>query len=655
MKVGLILAVREQRYSNPYAALGLGYVAASVRANLPDVKVVIKERLEDVIKSRPDVVGISSPTENYSVAVEYAKKIKEALGVPVVIGGVHISILPQSLDEHIDVGVVGEGEKTFVELLRSIIDNGGIRHEALMSIPGLCFRDADSTFHKTAPRELEQNLDALPRPNLEELPFFHNTPGGTCVVSSRGCPYHCSFCISEKFHQKYRSLSDERIADDVEELAAGMGFKHIVFYDDLLIANKRKVLSLISLLREKGLLGKIAFSCAVRANLIDEEMCILLKAMNVVSVGMGVESFSDKMLVYYNKAGVDAATNQQALDLLHAYGITVNPSFIFAAPVETKDDMLTTLRAVYRNFQDGKLNSPTWAPLIPYPGTKIWDHALERRIVSEQMDWDRYQHHFYLCEEVSQEEFRELMDEWLVKFTLLLANEPSKGGTFIIRDRAALLKKIDELRPRLASRRDPEIGDDLILRFKASDLPKVDKNGRIAAALSDEQSLKAFLAQIAEHGDAMLKIADKVEDWDKSAAFTIRTREQAVRSLAARVNEITQGKLWKTALFLRKIRVLLAPPRSGRARAMHRIVDIALAPYRKIKARKKLRKDAMAVRPAPAIPDADRTSRLIRLDPPAEQTGVRHSPATTHRRGPECDRVPVEVGANADRVASDDR
>ena len=378
MKVGLILANRE-KYSSPFTALGLGYLAASVRDKLPNVKVVIKEHLDDLIGERPDLIGISSSTESYSIAIKYAKTIKETLRVPVIIGGVHISMLPESLDDNFDVAVIGEGEKTFVELLQSILQNHGIRHEALLSIRGLYFKGADSKYYRTPPREREQDLDSLPAPLFDELPNFFKTPGGTCIVSSRGCPYHCTFCISEKFHQQYRSLSSERVANDIEDLVVNKGFKHITFYDDLLIANRKKVISLISLLREKGLQGKVGFSCAVRANLIDEEMCILLKALNVAGVGMGIESFSDNVLTYYNKTGVTGEINQRALDLLSAYGIVANPSFIFAAPVETKEDMLVTLRQIYKNFREGKINSPTWSTLIPYPGTKIWDYALAAR------------------------------------------------------------------------------------------------------------------------------------------------------------------------------------------------------------------------------------------------------------------------------------
>jgi len=464
--VGLILATRfDKGYSHSFGPLGLGYLASNVRKELKNVNIVMKESLDEIIAEKPRLIGISAQSENYSIAVNYAKTIKSALNIPVVIGGIHISMLPESLDDNFDVAVIGEGESTFVELIQSYLDNNGLNIDSLMNIPGLLFK-VDGVLQMTPSREVVKNLDLLPRPIYEELPFYRKS-SVACIVTSRGCPYHCTFCISEKFSKRYRHLSAEVVSNDIEELVIRNGIKHIVFYDDLLIADKKRLLSLISNLREKNILGKVSFSCAVRANLVNNEICHLLKELNVVDLGMGIESFSDKILRYYNKTGVTGEINQRALDLLHNAGITVNPSFIFAAPIETKEDMLITLRGIYSNFRDGKLGSPTWATLIPYPGTKIWDYAVERGIVSNDMDWNNYgatQSTMYLCEEVSLSEFNQLMDEWVTKFTLLLRNYPDKGGHFVVRNEAELQDKIKYLFPILIKRNIKELGDDLILQ-----------------------------------------------------------------------------------------------------------------------------------------------------------------------------------------------
>lgn len=467
--VGLILATRfDQGYSHSFGPLGLGYLAASVRKHLPGVKIVMREKLADLIALKPDLIGISSQSENYAIAIQYAKRIKAELDVPVVLGGVHITMLPESLHEAFDLGVVGEGETTFVELLRSMLQHHGLRREALSAIPGLCYRD-QGRLHRTAPRELVKDLDTLPPPVLEELPF-HRKSHMVCLVSARGCPYHCTFCISEKFSQRYRSLSFERVANDVEYWISRKGVKHVVFYDDLLIANKKRVQGLIRRLRDKRLLGRCTFSCAVRTNLIDEEMCCLLKELGVTDLGMGVESFSDRILSYYNKTGCTGEVNQHAIDLLHAAGIKVNPSLIFGAPIETREDMLITLRKVFENLRDGKINGPTYATLIPYPGTKIWDYALQRGVVSLDMDWDKFakvQSTLYLCEEVSQAEFHTLLTEWRTRISLLLWYQPERGGSFVTHNRQEVARQAEKLASLLPYRDQSELGDDLIFEFAA--------------------------------------------------------------------------------------------------------------------------------------------------------------------------------------------
>jgi anaerobic magnesium-protoporphyrin IX monomethyl ester cyclase len=466
IKVGLILATRfDEGYNNSFSPLGLGYLAASVRESLPNVTIVMKERIDDLIQEKPELIGISAQSEHYSIAIGYANKIKNILNIPVIIGGVHISMLPESFDDNFDVAVIGDGESTFVELLRSFLDNNGFRINALMNIRGLLFKVA-GFLKMTPPREAVKNLDLLPKPIYEELPFYNKSPVA-CIVTSRGCPYHCTFCISEKFSKFYRHLSSESVSNDIEELVRAKGVKHIVFYDDLLVADTKRLASLLYSLRKKKILGEVSFSCAVRANLVNHEVVYFLKELNVVDLGMGIESFSDKILRYYNKTGITGEVNQRALDLLYEAGLTVNPSFIFAAPIETKEDMLMTLRKIFINFKEGKLGSPTWATLIPYPGTKIWDYAAEKGIVSNNMDWNNYQatqSTMYLCEEVSLSEFNQLMDEWVTKFSLLLKNIPERGGHFVVRNDAELQDKIKYLFPILNKREEKEMGDDLILQ-----------------------------------------------------------------------------------------------------------------------------------------------------------------------------------------------
>lgn len=468
MKVGLILAVEAGRTDFP--ALGIGFLAASVRAQLPEVEVVIKERLDDLLAESPDVLGISASTDTYHIALRWAEEIKAKSKALVVIGGIHISLLPASLEPCFDVAVIGEGELTFVDLLQSVLEHGGLERRALRSIAGLAFCE-DAGVHVTAQRALTRDLDQLPLPNRRELPFHHEG-GRAHVFSARGCPYDCSFCASARFFGRYRCHSVQTVADDIDLLINEEKASFIVFYDDLFIARKSRLRELIEQLEARKLIGKCQYMGHVRANLIDDEVCELLKRLGMDVVSMGLETFSDSLLSFYNKRGVTAAVNQRALDVLARHGINVLSLFMFGAPVETADDVHETLEAIYANLEAGKIGDGQWGALVPYPGTALWDSAREAGVVHEKMDWRKFsaqrKSELYIGK-LPRQELLSIIDEWKTKFSLLVPNRSANTHTnLFINDedqvRANALEIVERHGKALGSRR----GDDLLVQAAAS-------------------------------------------------------------------------------------------------------------------------------------------------------------------------------------------
>ena len=474
MKFGLLLATNlDDPNLNNLAPIGLGCIAAALKRDLPEVEVVMRENPDDLLREQPDVIGISATTEYYHIACRWASHFKQTLGVPIIIGGIHISLLPESMTDDFDVAVIGEGDVTIVELLQTLIKHQGVNCSALQTIPGLFFR-VQGQSHLTPQRALIQDLNTLPPIEWKTLPFYKEYQAH--IVSARGCPYKCAFCASEKFARQHRYYSAESIVREVEYFVVEKGLGGITFYDDLLIANKQRLTTLIQRLEERGLLGKCRFHCQVRANLVNEEICDLLNKLNIITTGIGIESFSDRILRYYNKTGITGETNQRAIDLLSRAGIRVNPSIIFGAPIETREDMLTTLRAIYRNCAAGKLSSPAWTLLRPYPGTVIWDYAEQRGLVSRDMDWSLFTnwgtYDMYLCEQVEKEEFRDLIHEWQTKISLLKFDSiQTMGGNFIFDQRREFydntLPAKEVVEKRQTAGQEAELGDDLILATSA--------------------------------------------------------------------------------------------------------------------------------------------------------------------------------------------
>ncbi len=476
MKFGLILATDLTNPAiNDFAPIGLGCLSASIDKYLPEIETVLEESPDSLIQRKPDVIGISSSTEYYDTAIKWAKLFKEVLDIPIIIGGIHISLLPESMTDDFDIAVIGEGDVTIVELLNSLSKNKGFNQEELKKIPGLYFRHGGKVV-RTPARDIIKDLNTLPRINWQKIPFYRENQSH--IVSARGCPYKCSFCASQKFANQFRFYSASSIMKEIEYYVIDKGRGGITFYDDLFIANKKRLKELIGAMKERGLLGKCRFHGQVRANLITEETCQLLKELNFITVGIGIESFCDKILSYYNKTGITSETNQKAISLLSKYDIHVNPSMIFGAPIETKEDMLTTLRKIYNNFKNETISSLAWGVLRPYPGTAVWDHAEKQGIVSNNMDWSKFTdwgtYQLYMCEHVSPNEFDELINEWITKFSLLNFHRLEKvKGNVIYHDREILLKQTIKyaklMKKRDASKAYMEIGDNLFQDVQISE------------------------------------------------------------------------------------------------------------------------------------------------------------------------------------------
>lgn len=131
------------------------------------------------------------------------------------------------------------------------------------------------------------------------------------------------------------------------------------------------------------MLGKIKFTCSCRANLVNENVAKLLKKMGVVSVGLGLESGSERVLKYLKGDSTSVEQNRNAVNVFRKYGIAVNASFVIGSPDETKAEMMET----YNFIKNNPLDLVDIYVLMPFPGTPVWDYAEQKGLVSDNMDW----------------------------------------------------------------------------------------------------------------------------------------------------------------------------------------------------------------------------------------------------------------------------
>ncbi|MCE5228092.1 B12-binding domain-containing radical SAM protein [bacterium] len=385
MKIGLYLAcypelIDDWNYTLP--PLGLGYLAAYVQKYVGGVEFVIARQVDELIAAKPDLVGISFVTYNASIAARDAVKVKQALGVPVICGGPHISTLP-ILDPAFDVAAIGEGEETFAELVTLFKAEGRLEPRSLAKIKGLLYRDESGAVVATPPRPMIQDLDAIPYPDRTLMYERWNRPGREAqIMTSRGCPYNCAFCSTVLlWGTTYRCPSEDYVIGEIEKLRNEYDPKTIHLYDDLFVVRKDRVLKLLAMIRERRLHEGARYTCFVRSNLLDDELMDAFARSGFNLLNIGFESASDAMLKVYNKKSADAGRNQRAIDLGKKHDVRFSSCFIMGGPGEKREDIVATFDFIADNL--AQLRYVEFSPLQIFPGTDMWRRVKEMGLRDE--------------------------------------------------------------------------------------------------------------------------------------------------------------------------------------------------------------------------------------------------------------------------------
>jgi radical SAM superfamily enzyme YgiQ (UPF0313 family) len=205
------------------------------------------------------------------------------------------------------------------------------------------------------------------------------------MLTSRGCPYNCTFCASTRFWPNIRYFSPEYMIEEVKQLRDRYGVRYITFHDDLFIANVKRLEGFHELVLREGLPRQgFRFSCASSATRITDDMARMLKEMNFVSVSMGLESGNQEVLTRLKGRAFKVDINEQAVHTLHRHGIHPHASFIIGEPHETVEQMEETYQFIRRN----PLSLVNIYVLTPLPGTPVWHDAKAKGLVADDMDWD---------------------------------------------------------------------------------------------------------------------------------------------------------------------------------------------------------------------------------------------------------------------------
>ncbi len=399
--------------------LGLAYLGAVSERRGDEVRVydadVEDQPLADFLHEfKPHLVGITANTPQVKQAWRTAAAIKRELDIPIVLGGPHVSVVTEDLDFEslrqpaVDLIVRGEGEGPWIEISNRVEaflrDQPDFSAQTLMAPELDLFRDVKSVSYKTSDGQLHRNpegpviadLDSLPWPayHLFKMERYTNLQPATdaipgersfSILTSRGCPYRCTFCSQSIMPIKWRARSPENVIEEWRHLVRDLGALEIGVLDDSANIRRNRLMRLADdLIANKLNHVPWIFVNGIRANLADLELLTRLKQAGLKRTAFGVETGDEQMIIKIDKH-VDHNTIRQAFKNAKAAGIETIGFFIIGLPGDTRETMQKTidfaieLDPMIANF----------SMMTPYPGTIVYEQVKQGGRFLVQ-DWEDY-------------------------------------------------------------------------------------------------------------------------------------------------------------------------------------------------------------------------------------------------------------------------
>jgi len=400
--------------SRKHIHMGLGYLAGALLAHGYEVDIwdaAVEEDIETLnqrlARDPYQLVGISAPTPLIVNAWEAAATAKSH-GAVTILGGPHLTLMPhESMQKpQVDLVVRGEAEQTIVEIMHALERESGTPTPHLFDpdagwgdILGLSWRDLEGKIHHNPDRPLSGDVDAIPFPahHLFKIERYTNlnplTDGlepearAYTIVTSRGCPYKCTYCSKPITGDTWRGRSVENVIAEWRWLVEDLGATEIGVTDDIWNLDRDRAKDLCRALIDNKLNHVPWITIhGMKVNNTDQELFDLMKAAGCKRVGFGVENGDDWMLRHVIKKGQTVDMVRQAFRWAKKAKLQTMGFFIYGMPGETEESMEKTTKLAL------ELN-PDLAHFLmaaPFPGTEMWE-ILEQhgQVFSHNMDWSQ--------------------------------------------------------------------------------------------------------------------------------------------------------------------------------------------------------------------------------------------------------------------------
>jgi anaerobic magnesium-protoporphyrin IX monomethyl ester cyclase len=389
----------ESMYMVPTAwpPLGILYCAGVLRNEGVEVSILdqpakgfsLDQTVSWVRKEDPDILGFSVLLSAAKEAPKIAERVKaDNPNIIIVFGNYHATFNAERILKKypfVDVVSRGEGEYTSLELARCLEKDGN-----LDEVRGITFRKAGKII-STPDRPLIKKVDELPFPdrNLTGAQYTStifgvkvNTKKFTTLISSRGCPFRCSFCGIRKFARgMWRPRSVENVIEELEFLRSE-GYEQFLFADDNFTLNAKRVSKLCRRMKKAEM--DIEWFCDSRVDHVGYDMFREMVKTGCRCLFFGIESGNQRILDYYKK-GITPEQTERAVRKARKAGVDIIVgSFIVGAPDETRREIVNTLQ--FANKLD--IDVPDVNILGAHTGTDIWNELVAKGLIDEEKYWE---------------------------------------------------------------------------------------------------------------------------------------------------------------------------------------------------------------------------------------------------------------------------
>ncbi len=402
---------------NTLVAFGIRYIAAMLKKAGFDTSILFLVRehhdmeseleLDEIAgwirEQKPGLIGVSLMSSHVPRGVAITRRIKEVNHAPIVWGGVHATSFPEVSMEHVDINCVLEGELPMVELAEAIRDGKDYR-----KIPNLWVRK-DGVIHKNEPRDRIGNLDIFEFPDYDyrdhfiqirgkivpmSLEIMERTYPGTVrlhyVISSRGCPYSCTYCLNSFFNSlaggRYlRERSAENFITELEDIKHRLPFvEAFVFMDDSFLFHKKEWM--VRFAEEYKKRVNMPFFCWSNPNSIKEDKLALLVDAGLVGIHLGLETGSDRIARHIYNRHSSRKKFLKVMEIIDRYRdriLDLRLDIITDCPWESEEDTQQTIDLVT------KVKKPYFlgiTHLMFYPATQLEKRARQEGIPQERLN-----------------------------------------------------------------------------------------------------------------------------------------------------------------------------------------------------------------------------------------------------------------------------